>query len=124
MSRFQELGRHAAEVGVLLSLEMYEDTFLGTADSAVRLIEEIGLPEVGLNPDIANLVRLHRPVEPWQELVEKTLPVHELLARQELLARRGPGARRLLLRARPDAVRPDRLPVRVPHGARERASRA
>jgi sugar phosphate isomerase/epimerase len=74
VSRFQELGRHAAEVGVLLSLEMYEDTFLGTADSAVRLIEEIGLPEVGLNPDIANLVRLHRPVEPWQELVEKTLP--------------------------------------------------
>ena len=74
VSRFQELGRHAAEVGVLLSLEMYEDTFLGTADSAVRLIEEIGLPEVGLNPDIANLIRLHRPVEPWQELVEKTLP--------------------------------------------------
>jgi sugar phosphate isomerase/epimerase len=74
VSRFQELGRHAAEVGVLLSLEMYEDTFLGTADSAVRLVEEIGLPEVGLNPDIANLVRLHRPVEPWQELVEKTLP--------------------------------------------------
>ncbi|MFD6139398.1 sugar phosphate isomerase/epimerase family protein [Promicromonospora sp. NPDC060271] len=74
VARFQELGRHAAEVGVLLSLEMYEDTFLGTADSAVRLVEEIGLPEVGLNPDIANLVRLHRPVEPWQELVEKTLP--------------------------------------------------
>jgi sugar phosphate isomerase/epimerase len=74
VSRFQELGRHAAEVGVLLSLEMYEDTFLGTADSAVRLVEDIGLPEVGLNPDIANLVRLHRPVEPWQELVEKTLP--------------------------------------------------
>ncbi|MGI5191022.1 sugar phosphate isomerase/epimerase family protein [Promicromonospora sp. CA-289599] len=74
VARFQELGRHAAEVGVLLSLEMYEDTFLGTADSAVQLIEEIGLPEVGLNPDIANLVRLHRPVEPWQELVEKTLP--------------------------------------------------
>lgn len=74
VARFQELGRHAAEVGVLLSLEMYEDTFLGTADSAVRLIEEIGLPEVGLNPDIANLIRLHRPVEPWQELVKKTLP--------------------------------------------------
>lgn len=74
VARFQELGRHAAEVGVLLSLEMYEDTFLGTADSAVRLVEEIGMSEVGLNPDIANLVRLHRPVEPWQELVAKTLP--------------------------------------------------
>ncbi|MHB1235326.1 MAG: sugar phosphate isomerase/epimerase family protein [Microbacteriaceae bacterium] len=74
VSRFRELGRHAAEVGVLLSLELYEDTYLGTADSAVRLVEDIGLAGVGLNPDIGNLIRLHRPVEPWQELVEKTLP--------------------------------------------------
>ena len=28
--RFRELGRHAEEVGVLLSLEMYEHTYLGT----------------------------------------------------------------------------------------------
>ena len=33
VTRLRELGRHAAEVGVLLSLEMYEDTYLGTADS-------------------------------------------------------------------------------------------
>ncbi|MFC0678172.1 sugar phosphate isomerase/epimerase family protein [Lysobacter korlensis] len=73
-TRLRELGRHAAELGLLLSLEMYEDTYLGTADSSVRLVEQIGLPNVGLNPDIGNLVRLHRPVEPWRELVEKTLP--------------------------------------------------
>lgn len=74
VTRLRGLGRHAGEVGVLLSLEMYEDTFLGTADSAVRLVEEIGLPQVGLNPDIANLIRLHRPVESWHDLVAKTLP--------------------------------------------------
>lgn len=74
VSRLQELGRHAAELGILVSLEMYEDTFLGTADSAVRLVEDIGRDNVGLNPDIGNLVRLHRPIEPWWELVEKTLP--------------------------------------------------
>jgi len=72
--RLRELGRHAAEVGVLLSLEMYEDTYLGTADSSVRLVQDIGLPNVGLNPDLGNLVRLHRPVEDWRELVAKTLP--------------------------------------------------
>lgn len=72
--RLQELGRHAAELGILVSLEMYEDTFLGTADSAVRLVQDIGMDNVGLNPDIGNLVRLHRPIEPWWELVEKTLP--------------------------------------------------
>ncbi|BDZ44547.1 sugar phosphate isomerase/epimerase family protein [Naasia aerilata] len=72
--RFQELGRHAAEVGVLLSLELYEDTYLGTAESAVRLVEEVGMPEVGLNPDVGNLVRLHRPIESWRELYAATLP--------------------------------------------------
>ncbi|NKX51952.1 sugar phosphate isomerase/epimerase, partial [Arthrobacter deserti] len=50
VTRLQELGRHAAELGLLVSLEMYEDTYLGTADSAVRLVEDIGMPNVGLNP--------------------------------------------------------------------------
>jgi len=74
VSRLRELGEHAASVGLPMSLEMYEDTYLGTADSAVRLIEEIGLEGVGLNPDIGNLVRLHRPIEDWREMHEKTLP--------------------------------------------------
>ena len=74
VARLRELGRHARDVGVIVSLEMYEDTFLGTADSSVRLVQDIGLDNVGLNPDIGNLVRLHRPIESWREIVEKTLP--------------------------------------------------
>ncbi|AUZ34878.1 xylose isomerase [Arthrobacter sp. PGP41] len=74
VTRLRELGRHAAEVGVLLSLEMYEDTYLGTADSSVKLVQDIGLDNVGLNPDLGNLIRLHRPIEDWREMVAKTLP--------------------------------------------------
>ncbi|WP_322410820.1 sugar phosphate isomerase/epimerase [Microbacterium invictum] len=74
VKRLRGLGRHAAEVGIPISLEMYEDTYLGTADSAVRLLEEIGLDNVGLNPDIGNLIRLHRPIEDWRAAYEKTLP--------------------------------------------------
>jgi sugar phosphate isomerase/epimerase len=74
VSRLRELGRHAAEVGVLLSLEMYEDTYLGTADTSVQLVQDIGLANVGLNPDLGNLIRLHRPIEDWREMVAKTLP--------------------------------------------------
>ncbi|MDQ1531692.1 MAG: hypothetical protein QOE37_1797 [Microbacteriaceae bacterium] len=74
VSRLRELGEHAASVGVELSLEMYEDTLLGSADSAVRLVEDIGSDSVGLNPDLGNLVRLHRPVEPFLEALEKCLP--------------------------------------------------
>jgi sugar phosphate isomerase/epimerase len=74
VSRFQELGRHGAEVGVHLSLEMYEDTYLGTADSSVRFLTDIGSDHVWLNPDLGNLQRLHRPVEHWQAMVQKTVP--------------------------------------------------
>ena len=74
VERLRDLGRHAASVGVELSLEMYEDTLLGTADSAVRLVEEIDLSEVGLNPDLGNLFRLHRPIEPFLEALEKCIP--------------------------------------------------
>ena len=74
VSRFRELGRHADDVGVLLSLELYEHTFLGSAASAVRLIEDIGSPTVGLNPDIGNLIRLHEPIESWREIAEATMP--------------------------------------------------
>ncbi|HEY8699639.1 MAG TPA: sugar phosphate isomerase/epimerase family protein [Arthrobacter sp.] len=74
VSRFRELGRHASSLGILLSLEMYEDTFLGTADSSVQLVQDIGLDNVGLNPDLGNLIRLHRPIEDWREMVARTLP--------------------------------------------------
>ena len=53
---------------------MYEDTYLGTADSSVQLVQDIGLANVGINPDIGNLIRLHRPIEDWREMVAKTLP--------------------------------------------------
>jgi sugar phosphate isomerase/epimerase len=74
VSRIRELGKHAADLGLRMALELYEDTYLGTADSAVRFVEEVGLDNVGLNPDVANLIRLHRPVEDWRELYAKTLP--------------------------------------------------
>ncbi|MDQ1082710.1 MULTISPECIES: sugar phosphate isomerase/epimerase [Microbacterium] len=72
--RIRELGVHAAELGLELSLELYEDTYLGTGAGAVRFVEEVGLTNVGLNPDVGNLIRLHRPVESWLELYETTLP--------------------------------------------------
>ncbi len=74
VARLRDLGRHAAEVGLELSLEMYEDTYLGTADDAVRFVREIDLPNVGICADIGNLIRLHRPVEHWRTMIEKVAP--------------------------------------------------
>jgi sugar phosphate isomerase/epimerase len=74
VARLQELGKHAESVGVDIALEMYEDTYLGTADSAVAMVKDINHPRVGLNPDWGNLQRLLRPVERWEVMAEKTLP--------------------------------------------------
>ena len=74
VSRIRELGQHAAELGIEVALEMYEDTYIGTADDAVRFITDVDLPNVGLNADLGNLIRLHRPVEHWLSMVEKTVP--------------------------------------------------
>ncbi|MCS3493182.1 sugar phosphate isomerase/epimerase [Arthrobacter sp. JUb119] len=74
VTRIRELGTHAAELGLLVSLEMYEDTYIGTGDSAVRLLQDIDLHNVGLNPDLGNLVRVHRPIEDIHELIAKTMP--------------------------------------------------
>ena len=74
VQRYRELADHAASVGVELSLELYEDTYLGSGKDAVRLLEDIGHHAVGLNPDVGNLIRQQRPIESWQETFALTLP--------------------------------------------------
>lgn len=74
LERIRELGRHAAEVGVQISLEMYEDTFIGTPQRAARFCEDVGLANVGLNPDLGNIVRLHRPIDDIPGMFDAVLP--------------------------------------------------
>lgn len=74
VSRIRELASHAGSVGVTLSLEMYEDTYLGTAESSVRFIQDVDHPACGINADIGNLVRLHRPVEHWHDMMTRLAP--------------------------------------------------
>lgn len=74
IERIRELGDHAQKQGIELSLEMYEDTYVGTADEAVSFLADVNHDAVGLNPDLGNLVRLHREVEPWESMFEKVLP--------------------------------------------------
>lgn len=73
-SLIRELAEHAQSNGQQITLEMYEDTYVGTADGAIRFLQEVGHEACGLNPDIGNFVRLHRPLEPVQEQFDKLLP--------------------------------------------------
>ena len=74
VQRIRELAEHAAGNGQQITLEMYEDTYIGTADDAVQFVKEVDHPAVGLNPDIPNFVRLHRPMENIQSMWDKLLP--------------------------------------------------
>lgn len=74
IERIRELGDHARTNGIELSLEMYEDTYIGTPDEAVRFIRDVDHEAVGLNPDLGNLIRLHRPMPHFSEMFAKVLP--------------------------------------------------
>lgn len=74
IERVRELGDHAKANGIKLSLEMYEDTFIGTPDDAVSFVRDVNHEAVGLNPDLGNLIRLHRPMPHFSEMFEKVLP--------------------------------------------------
>ncbi len=73
-SRIRELAEHAQANGQQITLEMYEDTYVGTCDGAVKFLEEVGHDACGLNPDLGNFIRLHRPIEPVQDMLDKVLP--------------------------------------------------
>lgn len=72
--RVRELADHAEKLGLGISLEIYEDTYLGTPDDAVSFLKDVDHPAVGINPDIGNLIRLHRPMPTFQEMYAKVLP--------------------------------------------------
>ncbi|GIH64125.1 xylose isomerase [Microbispora siamensis] len=70
-----DLAAYAADRGVRLSLELYEDTLLGTGAGAARLVEDVGAPNLGVNADLANLYRLPaRLAETWLETFRRVLP--------------------------------------------------
>jgi sugar phosphate isomerase/epimerase len=74
-SLIHELAEHAQRNGQQITLEMYEDTYVGTADGAIAFLKEVDHPACGLNPDIGNLIRLHRPLGSVPEMFEKLLPL-------------------------------------------------
>lgn len=75
VDRLRELCAHAADVGVRLSLELYEDTLIGSGKQTASLVEDVGSPVLGINADLANLYRVPRRLtEGWQEAFVACLP--------------------------------------------------
>lgn len=75
VARLRELSAHARDVGVQLSLELYEYTLVGSGAQAARLVEAVGAANLGINADLANLYRIpERLTESWLETLQFCLP--------------------------------------------------
>jgi sugar phosphate isomerase/epimerase len=75
VTRLRDVCLYAAERGIEVSLELYEQTLLGSGTDAARLVADVGAPNLGLNPDLANLYREPRELgETWQETLRRSLP--------------------------------------------------
>lgn len=74
IERVRDVANHASANGMEISLEMYEDTYLGTAEDAVSFVKDCDHSAVGINPDIGNLIRLHRPIPDYQQMFDLVLP--------------------------------------------------
>ena len=74
IERVRDLADHAQRLGLQISLEIYEDTFVGTPEDAVSFYKDVDHPAVGINPDIGNLFRLHRPMPKYTDMYNMVLP--------------------------------------------------
>jgi sugar phosphate isomerase/epimerase len=71
----RRLGRRAAELGVVLSVEMHQGSIVDTGASLLRLLDLVDMPNVGANPDLANLMQLNPPPEEdWRGCLARIAP--------------------------------------------------
>jgi sugar phosphate isomerase/epimerase len=74
-NRITVVCEEAQAAGLLISLELYEYTLLGLGARAAQLVRDVAQPNLGVNPDLANLYRIpERLSETWQETLQAVLP--------------------------------------------------
>ena len=75
IERVGRVATRAGELGLELSLELHEGTLLDSPAGAVRVIEGVGATNVGINPDLGNLLRVPEPLTTgWEQLLRDSLP--------------------------------------------------
>ena len=73
--RLRQLCTYAAERGIQVSIELYEDTLVCTAADVQRIITAVAAPNLGVNPDLGNTFRsVTAQREHWLETFRGALP--------------------------------------------------
>jgi sugar phosphate isomerase/epimerase len=53
--RLREAGRMAADLGVTISIEVHQGSIADNSSATLHLLDLVGLPSVGANPDLGNI---------------------------------------------------------------------
>ena len=65
----------AADLGVGISIEVHHSSIVDNSSSAIRMLELVDRPNVGVNPDVKNMVWAYDiPEEPWEEMMLALAP--------------------------------------------------
>src|SRR5207245_5217767 len=74
----RELGRHAADLGLQIALELepFKLSLLNNVDSMVRFVDEVGHPAVKANIDVSHLALARSKPEELRRLKGKAIHVH------------------------------------------------
>lgn len=73
--RLRQLCAYAADHGVQISIEIYEDTLVSTAADMDRIIGAVGASNLGINPDLGNTYRSATPQrETWLTTLRGAIP--------------------------------------------------
>jgi sugar phosphate isomerase/epimerase len=73
--RLKPVAQTCASFGAALSIELHDDGLQDTADGCLRLVDLIGEPNVGVNPDIGNWYRVpYQHPDTWRDQMRKMAP--------------------------------------------------
>lgn len=75
VARVKQVAACAARLGVEVSLELHEGTLLDSPVGALTIIDRVGAENLGINPDLGNLLRVPARLEQgWEQLLRACLP--------------------------------------------------
>ena len=71
--RVQQIADAAAKKDKKLALEVHQGSIADNSKAMLRLLDMVGRPNVGINPDLANVLWAYNvPEETWAETIENT----------------------------------------------------
>ncbi len=71
--RLQQVADHAAKYGLKFAIEIHQNSIADNSSATLRLVEMTDRPNVGINPDLGNVLWTYNiPEESWADTIRNT----------------------------------------------------